>query len=110
MCRLEDLTDPPSKAFALKFDDGEEVAIFVVRRGDEAHAYVNECPHQLLPLNNQGDRFLTADGGRILCTMHGATFCLETGEALSGPALPDGCLLKVPVCVVDGLIRLAPRG
>ena len=109
MCRLEDLTDPPSKAFTLKFEDGEEVDIFVVRCGDEAHAYVNECPHQSLPLNCDKDRFLTADGGRILCGMHGATFRLETGEALSGPALPDGCLMKVPVFVVGGVIRLAPR-
>jgi nitrite reductase/ring-hydroxylating ferredoxin subunit len=110
MCRLDDLTDPPSKAFTLKFEDGEEVDIFVVRSGDEAHAYVNECPHQSLPLNCGEGGFLTADGGRILCRMHGATFRLETGEALSGPALPDGCLMKVPICVVDGLIHLAPRG
>lgn len=110
MCRLDDLTDPPSRAFTLTFDDGEEVAIFVVRRGDEAHAYINECPHQFLPLNFGENRFLTADGERILCIAHGATFRLDTGEALSGPALPDGCLMKVPISVVDGVIRLAPRG
>lgn len=109
MCHLGDLTDPPSKSFTLRFEDGEEVDIFVVRRGNEAHAYVNECPHQNLPLNLATDRFLTADGEVILCAMHGATFRLETGEALSGPALPDGCLMKVPVCVVDGAVRLAPR-
>ena len=110
MCGLEDLTEPPFKSFMLKFEDGEEVEIFVVRRGDEAHAYVNECPHQAVPLNCYKGGFLTADGGQILCGMHGATFRLETGEALSGPALPDGCLMKVPVSVVGGVIRLAPRG
>jgi nitrite reductase/ring-hydroxylating ferredoxin subunit len=109
MCRLEDLTDPASKAFTLRFEDGEEVDIFVVRSGDEAHAYVNECPHQSVPINCGTDRFLTPDGSRILCGMHGATFNVATGEALSGPALPDGCLMKVPVHVVDGVIRLAPR-
>ncbi len=109
MCRLDDLIASPSKAFILQFDDGEEVEIFVVRRGDDAYAYVNECPHQSLPLNWNDEAFLTADGGRILCVMHGATFKLETGEALSGPALPDGCLMKVPVQVIDGEIRLAPR-
>jgi nitrite reductase/ring-hydroxylating ferredoxin subunit len=110
MCCLEDLTDPPSKSFILKFEDGEEVEIFVVRSGEEAHAYINECPHQAVRLNCHNDQFLTADGRRILCGMHGATFHLKTGEALSGPALPDGCLMKVPVSVVGGLIRLAPRG
>ncbi len=110
MCRLEDLTDPSSKAFILKFDDGEEVDIFVVRRGDQAHAYVNECPHEAMPLNgDDDDSFLNLDGSRILCAVHGATFRLATGEALSGPALPDGCLIRVPVSVVNGEIRLAPR-
>lgn len=109
MCRLDDLVDPPSRAFILKFDNGEEVDIFVVRRGDQAHVYLNECPHQAMPLNCEGDGFLSADGNRILCAVHGATFRIETGEALSGPALPDGCLMRVPVSVVDGEIRLAPR-
>lgn len=109
MCRLDDLTDPASKVFILRFDDGEEVEIFVVRRGDQAHAYVNECPHQSLPLTWGGDDVLNRDGSRILCAVHGATFEIDTGDALSGPALPHGCLMKVPVVVVDGEIRLAPR-
>ena len=109
MCRLDDVPDLSSKAFMLKFDDGEEVEIFLVRRGEAAHVYLNECPHQAMPLCDEGDGFLTLDGSRILCGMHGATFRIETGEALSGPALPDGCLMKVPVSVVNGEIRLAPR-
>lgn len=109
MCRLEDLGDPSSKAFILQFDDGEEVEIFLVRRGDAAHAYVNECPHQGMSLCDQGESFLNLDGSRILCGVHGATFRITTGEALSGPALPDGRLMRVPISVKDGEIRLAPR-
>ena len=109
MCRLEDLADPSSKLFLLKFDDGEEVEIFVVRRGDAAYVYLNECPHQAFALCDSGENFLNLDGSRILCGVHGATFQVETGQALSGPALPDGCLMKVPVSVVDGEIRLASR-
>jgi nitrite reductase/ring-hydroxylating ferredoxin subunit len=109
LCRLDDLVDPPSKAFLLKFDDGEEVEIFVVRQGDSAYAYVNECPHQLLPLNWKDDVFLTLDGSRILCVMHGATFGIDSGAVLSGPMPGDCALMKVPVTVADGEIRLAPR-
>ncbi len=109
MCRLEDLADPSSTLFILKFDDGEEVEIFVVRRGDGAYVYLNECPHQSFALCDSGDNFLNLDGSRILCAVHGATFRVETGEALSGPALPDGCLMRVPVSLVDGEIRLAAR-
>ena len=55
MCSLSDLEDPDAKAFNVVFDDGHEVEIFVVRRGDEAFAYVNICPHQFLPLNWKTD-------------------------------------------------------
>lgn len=108
MCRLDELTDPASKVFLLQFEDGEEVEIFLVRRGESAHVYVNECPHQALPLNWSADQVLNKAGTRIMCVVHGATFDIETGEALSGPAIP-GCLMKVPVIVADGEIRLAPR-
>lgn len=109
LCRVEDLTDPPSKAFMLRFDDGEEVEFFVVRKGEEAFAYLNDCPHQLLPLNWKDDVFLTLDQTRILCVMHGATFKIETGEVLSGP-MPGNCALTaVPIVVTDGEIRLKPR-
>lgn len=109
LCRLEDLSDPPSRAFMLQFDDGEEIEIFVVRDGDQAFAYVNQCPHQLLPLNWKDDVFLTLDKTRILCVMHGATFRITTGEVLSGPMPGDCALMKVPVTVTGGEIRLAPR-
>lgn len=109
LCRLDDLTDPPSKAFMLQFDDGEEVEIFVLRDGDNAFAYVNDCPHQHLPLNWKDDVFLTLDKSRILCVMHGATFDIQSGNVLSGPMPGDCALMKVPVTVTDGEIRLAPR-
>lgn len=109
MCRLDDLADPAAKAFTLKFDDGEEVEIFVVRRGAAAFAYLNECPHQAYPLCDRDAGFLNLDGSRIVCAEHGATFGVENGQALSGPALPDGCLMRVPITLVNGEIRLAPR-
>ena len=109
MCRLDDLADPAAKAFTLKFDDGEEVEIFVVRRGAAAFAYLNECPHQAFALADQDDGFLNLDGSRIVCSVHGATFGVEKGQAMSGPALPDGCLMRVPIVLVNGEIRLAPR-
>lgn len=109
LCHVDDLGDPPSKAFLLHFDDGEEVEIFVVRKEGEIFAYINECPHQLLPLNWKDDVFLTLDKSRILCVMHGATFRIETGEVLSGPMPADCALTPVPIVVAEGEIRLAPR-
>ena len=42
--------------------------------------------------------------------MHAATFGIETGEMLSGPVCPDRWLVRVPVTVEDGRIRLARDG
>ncbi|MFN4283803.1 MAG: Rieske (2Fe-2S) protein [Alphaproteobacteria bacterium] len=110
LCRLGDLPDPSSKLFVLKFDDGEEVEIFLARRGDEVFGYVNSCPHEDMPLQcgEQGS-FLSLDKRRIFCQVHGASFDMATGCALSGPALPDGCLMKVPLVREGEDIRLAPR-
>jgi nitrite reductase/ring-hydroxylating ferredoxin subunit len=41
--------------------------------------------------------------------MHGATFRINTGEVLSGPMPGDCGLMKVPITVTDGEIRLVPR-
>jgi nitrite reductase/ring-hydroxylating ferredoxin subunit len=109
VCRLDDIGESLSKCFNLQFDDGEEVEIFVVRQGDGAVAYVNECPHQQLPLNWKDDSFLTLDKSRILCVMHGATFDIASGKVISGP-MPANCtLLQVPIIVDNGEIKLAPR-
>jgi len=109
LCRLDELADPGSRPFMLQFEDGEEVEIFLVRRGDGVYGYVNFCPHQDLALQWEGGSFLTPDGGRILCQAHGATFDIESGQCASGPARPLGCLTKVPIEILDGEIRLAPR-
>ncbi len=109
VCRLDDIGESLSKCFNLEFGDGEEVEIFVVRQGDGAVAYVNECPHQQLPLNWKDDSFLTLDKSRILCVMHGATFDITSGQVISGP-MPGTCaLLQVPITVENGEIKLAPR-
>lgn len=109
VCRLDDLSESPSKCFNLQFGDGEEVEIFVVRQGDDAVAYVNECPHQQLPLNWKDDSFLTLDKSRILCVMHGATFDIASGQVISGPMPANCALLQVPITVENGEIKLAPR-
>jgi nitrite reductase/ring-hydroxylating ferredoxin subunit len=108
VCRFDDLADPSSKPFVIRFDDGEEVEIFLVRRGVEVFAYVNECPHENLPLQWEGGSFLSLDKKRIFCQVHGASFDMDSGEAVSGPAL-GGCLMSVPILLADGEVRLAPR-
>lgn len=108
LCRIDEMVEEQSRAFTLSFDDGEEIEFFIVRLGDAVHAYLNNCPHEDRWLQWEGESFLTPDGGKILCQAHGATFDIESGKGLSGPALYS-CLTKVPLDIVEGEIRLAPR-
>ncbi len=68
-------------------------------------AFVNACPHQYLPLDYQGSRILSGDGGRLICSSHSATFDADTGDVLGGPA--EECLEPVPLMLRDGQILIA---
>lgn len=109
LCRIDDMADPSSVPFNIGFDDGEEVECFAVRRGGDIFAYVNQCPHEEMPLQWEGGSFLSLDKQRIFCQVHGASFDMASGAAVSGPALPDGCLMKVPLLIENGEVRLKPR-
>ncbi|HEY0194375.1 MAG TPA: Rieske 2Fe-2S domain-containing protein [Kofleriaceae bacterium] len=79
-------------------------SLFVVRRGAEAYAYVNVCPHLRLPLNCKRDRFTI--GGEIMCSMHKAMFRIEDGLCTGG-ACEGWSLNPVPVEIsADGVIRI----
>ena len=84
----------------LQFGVGRRVfSMLVVRRGDDVRAYVNACPHVWLPLTFRGNRLLSADGERLVCSNHFAEFSVDDGRALSGPVEPDCGLAAIPVHV-----------
>jgi nitrite reductase/ring-hydroxylating ferredoxin subunit len=70
--------------------DGMQVLL--CRYGDHMVAIHNYCTHLGKPLD-QG-RIM---GGRIYCPYHGASFDLDTGKAVSGPAVSS--LHRFPVRV-----------
>ncbi|TJZ84001.1 Rieske (2Fe-2S) protein [Paracoccus hibiscisoli] len=74
--------------------DRGDFPVIVLRDGDAVRAFVNACPHQYLPLDYRGSTLLSADGARLLCTAHGASFDKTTGAALAGA---DCGLDPVPV-------------
>ncbi|MFN3275407.1 MAG: Rieske (2Fe-2S) protein [Paracoccus sp. (in: a-proteobacteria)] len=81
--------------------------LIVLRDGALIRAYVNACPHQYLPLDYRGSTLLSADGTKLLCTAHGASFDKTTGEVVQGA---DCGLDPVPVgirgcdlIIADGL-------
>ena len=108
--RLEDFPDGAATPAGYRRADGREVAVLVVRRGDELRAYLDVCPHQFLPLTQRGRRVLSADGERLRCTNHGAEFAVADGRGLCGPG--SGCGLTPVLLRVDpdGTVRVDDDG
>lgn len=109
LCRIGEIEDGQGRAFVLG-EGAEALAVFVVRSGQLAFAYVNACPHLGTPLDwgsfdGTGGRFVSADSGNILCATHGAEFRIEDGFCVHGPCRGQS-LVPVPVSVRDGDVVL----
>lgn len=76
---------------------GEPIALFNI--GGRLFAIADLCSHDDGPLA-QGE----LDGAQIECPRHGARFDLETGKALSLPAVVN--IPAYPVRVVEGEIQV----
>jgi nitrite reductase/ring-hydroxylating ferredoxin subunit len=103
LCRIEDIPDGEARGFA-PIDSGHR-AIFAVRRGQRAFVYVNECPHAGAELEYAQDRFLSADGLRIICFAHNAQFDVETGDCVAGPCAGHA-LEVVATDIVEGAVMI----
>lgn len=85
LCRLDALPE----GRALGFDplhEGRD-SIFALRYQQTVRVYRNSCPHLAVALEYRKDRFLSADGQRIICYAHGAQFLPDSGECVHGPCL-----------------------
>ncbi len=101
LCPVAEIADGASKGFPPP--PGGFTGLFAVRRGDAVRVYVNSCPHIGTPLDWMPDRFLSADGSRIVCATHGAEFRITDGECLRGPCLGEQ-LERVMIQIKDGII------
>lgn len=86
LCRLEELPDGQSFGFD-PTDQGRDT-MFIVRRGEQLHAWRNACPHvDGAPMAWRKDAYLNGRRDRIVCYAHGAQFDIASGECLLGPCL-----------------------
>lgn len=60
---------------------------FVLRRGEEWLAYLNECPHWSVELDLGDGHFYDQEIDRIYCKNHGALFVLPSGDCETGPCM-----------------------
>jgi nitrite reductase/ring-hydroxylating ferredoxin subunit len=86
--------------------DYDGLPILILRSGEQVRAYINACPHQGRPLCLPSGKTLVSEGQFLVCPFHGASFDLDTGQCVGGPA--GGSRLKpVAVTVADGEVRAA---
>lgn len=96
---LDMIAEGKARNFVLQIGEGRFHG-FVVRRGESATGYVDRCPHAGLPLAQQLDAYMTADGALVACSWHGALFDPESGFCVGGPCL-GARLTSWPVEVRD---------
>jgi len=70
-------------------EGGKRISLLVQMRGELPFVYENSCPHAGTPLNLFGEKFLTIDGGRLICRTHGAQFTVDEGRCIVGPCKGD---------------------
>lgn len=100
--RLDEIDDPGCREFSIGEGDWPFRG-FVVRQGDAVFAYQNYCVHAGHPLNWSPDDFLTKDKSAIICSSHGATFHIDSGECFAGPC-KGKALREIRVSIEDGIV------
>jgi nitrite reductase/ring-hydroxylating ferredoxin subunit len=102
LCTLDEPGELEAHGTELKLGD-ERTRFFVVKKNGRCYAYRNICPHAGAPLNWGHDQFLSWDKEFLLCSLHGATFNIETGYCFAGPCKGDR-LEAVPFEIADGKV------
>lgn len=81
---IREISPDGSKQYVVEHN-GKSLELFVVNYRGRYLAYENRCPHTGVNLNWQADQFLSLDGTRLQCTVHGALFRIEDGYCEWGP-------------------------
>lgn len=79
--------------------DLEGEAIVVIRAGDTFYALQDRCTHEEFPLSDGW-----VDNGCVFCPLHGASYDLESGAALTPPAYEN--VRTFPVRVQDNMVEI----
>lgn len=84
--------------------NGERLPAFVVRFGQQVHAYLNRCSHRRVELDWDSGRFFDIERRYLICATHGALYHPATGACLGGPC--NGGLVKLEVIEKNNYIYL----
>jgi nitrite reductase/ring-hydroxylating ferredoxin subunit len=96
--RVDDLPDCTAREAV-----GHDGLVILSRRGDDVRAWVNACPHAGRSLSLPDGRVIIHEEKFLLCPVHGASFGMEDGRCVGGPAVGDR-LRAIPVEIINGEI------
>ncbi len=105
ICRSDELQDG---GLAVRFTVrlyGEEAPAFAIRYQGRVYAYLNECVHMPLELDQNPRHIFDMTGQYLVCSVHGAFFAPNDGRCLGGPCRGPG-LVTLPVEERDGHVWL----
>lgn len=80
----EVLDDMQVRLFKIRFR-GKSADAFLINKGGQFHAYINECKHLPVPLDLNAPTVLNSAGTMFQCHQHGAVYEIETGICTDGP-------------------------
>lgn len=82
---------------------GEPAPAFVVRKGGQAHGYLNRCAHVAMELDWQEGVFFDYEGRDLVCSTHGAVYDAASGRCRGGPC-GGKSLVKLRLAERDGVV------
>ncbi|BBP43997.1 PfkB family carbohydrate kinase [Thiosulfativibrio zosterae] len=68
---------------------GQKHGVVLIKYEDEVRAYVNNCPHQDVPLTEAYKIDVNPFEKTMKCSVHDAFFKIDDGECVEGPCLND---------------------
>lgn len=95
ICHSNDIEHNGHKSLLLN-----EYPIILTKTEHAINAFVNMCPHQYLPFDYRGNSIISQDGLSIMCSSHGAMFCIKTAEGTDGFGLGH-TLEPIPILIDD---------
>ena len=98
LCQNDDIPEGEARGFELP-----QGKVFVVRKQDRLHIYLNRCPHLGIELEWVEDQFLSSDATLIQCSTHGALFRTNDGYCVRGPCA-GASLVSIPLKIENGSI------
>ena len=104
ICKIDDIPDNDARGMIAAVD-GKQRNIIVVRKSNQAYAYLNWCPHTQVLIDQIPNKFFDAEHKFLVCSKHGARFRPEDGFCVSGPCEGDS-LPVLNVTVKDGAVFL----